>query len=76
YQTTFGKTVAAISAVTDKPIFLAETAAIEGNPSSATPDLKSQWITNVLSTFADSDRIIGFLWFNNVSAVVEGSAQS
>jgi mannan endo-1,4-beta-mannosidase len=70
YAASFAKTVAALEAVTDKPIFFGETAAVQSDLGVDRTTLKVQWIENVLGQFAADDQVIGFLWFNNVAATV------
>ncbi|RLV49832.1 hypothetical protein D9V37_08060 [Nocardioides mangrovicus] len=71
YAASFGQTVNQLEALTDKPIFFAETAAIQTDNGADQTALKAAWTANVLSTFAADSRIVGFLWFNNV-ATAEG----
>ncbi len=70
YAASFAKTVTALEAVTDKPIFFAETAAAQTDLGVDRTDLKVAWIENVLGHFASDRRVVGFLWFNNVAATV------
>ncbi|SDI92351.1 Glycosyl hydrolase family 26 [Frankineae bacterium MT45] len=68
YAATFGKTITALEALTTKPIFVAETGAIETDLSTGldVAALKATWTANALAGFLADPRIIGFSWFNNV----------
>jgi len=70
YAASFGRTVAALEAVTDKPLFFGETAAMQTDLGVDRTSLKAEWIGNVLRQFANDDQVVGFLWFNNVAATV------
>ncbi|MDQ2757551.1 MAG: hypothetical protein M3Y71_13475 [Actinomycetota bacterium] len=67
YDATFGRTVAALEAVSTKPLFFAEIGAIETDGGTDVPQLKADFIHNTLSAFASDARIVGFLWNNNIS---------
>jgi mannan endo-1,4-beta-mannosidase len=73
FDASFGKTLKALAAITDKPVFIAETAAIQtstdGTDVSA---LKAQWTANLLSTVAARQDIVGLTWFNNPTSVDAG----
>ena len=75
YDATFGKTIAALEAVTTKPIFFAETGAIETEGTTDVGQLKADFIHNTLSAFAADPRIVGFLWNNNVSTQLVNGAE-
>ncbi len=75
YDATFGKTIAALEAVTSKPIFFAETGAIETEGATDVGQLKADFIHNTLSAFAADPRIVGFLWNNNVSTQLVNGAE-
>lgn len=73
YTASFGKTISALEAVTDKPLFFAEVGSIETEGTTDEAGLKTAFIHNTLSAFAADPRIVGFLWNNNtVTQVVEG----
>jgi mannan endo-1,4-beta-mannosidase len=73
FAASFGKTVDALAAITDKPIFFAETGAIESDGGTDEAELKAAWIHDSFSAIAANRRLVGFLWFNNVaSTVVDG----
>lgn len=73
FDASFGRTMSALAAITDKPVFVAETAAIQtaadGSDVSA---LKAQWTANLLSTVAQRQDIVGVTWFNNPTSVDAG----
>jgi len=70
YAASFGKTVAALEQVTDKPIFFGETAAVQSSGGVDETALKASWTANVLPRLAADPRIVGWLWFNNQKATV------
>jgi mannan endo-1,4-beta-mannosidase len=71
YAATFGKTVAALKAVTTKPIYIAETAAIQADSSGDLTGLKASWTTNAIAGFLADPQIIGFAWFNNDKSAMQ-----
>ncbi|HYO38828.1 MAG TPA: glycosyl hydrolase, partial [Nocardioidaceae bacterium] len=75
YAASFAKTVADLEGVTDKPIFFGETGAVQTDQGVDRTALKATWITNVLGQFAADDRVVGFLWFNNVAATEVNGVQ-
>lgn len=70
FEASFGRTVAALTSVTDKPMFFAETAAVQTDRGSDQTPVKTAWTRNVLAEFARDERLVGFLWFNDVAASV------
>jgi mannan endo-1,4-beta-mannosidase len=73
YAAVFGKSMAALAAVTTKPIFIAETAGIETDPTTGSnvgPE-KVQFTTSLLSSIESDPEIVGFSWFDNVTSSVE-----
>lgn len=70
YAASFGRTVADLKAVTDKPLFFGETAAIQTDLGTDRNAMKADWIGNVLNQFVADEQVVGFLWFNNVAATV------
>ena len=76
YEASFGKTVAALRDVTDKPIFFGETGAVQTDVGADQTALKVAWMQNVLAQFAKDDNIVGFLWFNNVAATVVNGVET
>ena len=65
YQTTFAKTLAALHAISNKPIYIAETGATEAVGMTDYAAQKAQWIQQTLAGFLADSSIIGFTWFNN-----------
>jgi len=58
FSDVFGKTYAKVSAITPKPIFIAETSCAEGNR-------KAAWITDMFAqTTASYPRLTGVCWFD------------
>ena len=75
YSATFGKTVSALEALCNKPLFIPETAAVETDSTTGADvsALKAEWIANAFAGFLADPRIVGFLWFNNpATATVNG----
>jgi mannan endo-1,4-beta-mannosidase len=70
YAASFGKTVTALKAVTDKPIFFGEIGAAQTEAGVDRTTAKTAWIQDVLTQLAADDQVVGFLWFNNVAATV------
>jgi mannan endo-1,4-beta-mannosidase len=73
YAAVFDKSMAALAAVTTKPIFIAETAGIETDPTTGGdvgPE-KVQFTTSLLSSIESDPQIVGFSWFDNVTSSVE-----
>ena len=75
YAATFGKTIAALEAVTSKPLFFAEVGAIETDGTTDEAGLKTTFIHNTLTAFAADPRIVGFLWNNNVADQIVNGQQ-
>jgi len=71
YDATFGKTVSALKAVSNKPIFIAETAAIQADSSGDLTGLKASWTSNAIAGFLADPRIVGFTWFNNDKSTMQ-----
>ena len=71
YDATFGKTIAALKAVTSKPIYVAETAAIQADGTGDLTDLKASWTTNAINGFLADPQIVGFTWFNNDKSAMQ-----
>jgi mannan endo-1,4-beta-mannosidase len=65
YQATFGQTLAGLKALTNKPIFIAETGATEAVGSVDYAAEKAQWISQTLAGFLSDNSIVGFSYFNN-----------
>jgi hypothetical protein len=73
FDASFGKTLKALAAITDKPVFIAETAAIQTTADGTdVSDLKAQWTANLLSAVAADQHIVGLTWFNNPTSVDAG----
>lgn len=70
YDATFGRTVAALEAVTTKPLFFAEIGAIETDGATDVAQLKADFIHNTLTAFAADAHVVGFLWNNNVATTL------
>lgn len=73
YRTSFGATVAALRAVTAKPLFFAEIGAVQAAGTTDVSAAKQQWITNTLRGFLADPTVVGFTWFNNVSTTTDGT---
>lgn len=70
FAAVFGQSMAALGAVTNKPIYLAETAGIETDPTTGDdvgPE-KVQFTASLLSTIESDPQIVGFSWFDNVAS--------
>ena len=70
FASVLGRSIAAVNAVTTKPIYIAETAGIETDPTDGN-DLgsqKVQYTTNLLTGIESDPQIVGFSWFDNVAA--------
>lgn len=59
FNTTFAQTLAALRAVSDKPIFISETGADSGNSANDVT-----WTQNFFNGLAAQPDVIGFSWFN------------
>ncbi len=69
FAAVLGQSIAAVNAVTTKPIYIAETAGIETDPTTGS-DLaaeKVQFTTNLLAGIEADSQIVGFSWFDNVA---------
>jgi mannan endo-1,4-beta-mannosidase len=69
FAAVFGESMAALAAVTSKPVFIAETAGIETDPATGS-DLapeKVQFTTSLFSGIEADPEIVGFSWFDNVA---------
>lgn len=69
FAAVFAKSIAALESVTNRSIYIAETAGIETDPTAGT-DLgpeKVQFTTSLISSIQSNPRIIGFTWFDNVA---------
>lgn len=71
YDATFGKTIAALKAVTTKPIYIAETAAIQADATGDLTSLKASWTSNAIAGFVADPQIVGFAWFNNDKSAMQ-----
>jgi hypothetical protein len=71
YQTSFGKTIAQLRAITDKPLFFAEIGALQSYQGKDVSAAKQDWIRNTLQGLADDPTVVGFSWFNNVATTGE-----
>lgn len=71
YAATFGKTLAALKAVTSKPIYVAETAAIQADSTGDLSGLKADWTANAIAGFLADPQIVGFAWFNNDKSAMQ-----
>lgn len=71
YDATFGKTIAALKAVTSKPIYIAETAAIQADSKGDLTSLKASWTANAIAGFLADPQIVGFAWFNNDKSAMQ-----
>lgn len=70
FAAVFGESIAALEAVTNKPIYIAETAGIETDPTSGNnvgPE-KVQFTTSLVSSIESTPQIVGFSWFDNVAS--------
>lgn len=69
FAAVLGQSIAAINAVTTKPIYIAETAGIETDPTTGSDVAaqKVQYTTNLLAAIESDPQIIGFSWFDNVA---------
>lgn len=67
YQTSFGKTISELRAVTSKPLFFAEIGALQSYHNVDVTAKKQQWIQNTLQGFLADPSVIGFNWFNNIA---------
>lgn len=70
FQAVFGESFADLAAVSDKPIFIAETSGIETDPTTGAdvgPE-KVQFTTSLLQSIESDPQIVGFSWFNNVAS--------
>lgn len=67
---TFGKTLGGLAALTTKPVFIAETSAIETDPTTGASQAvnKAAWTTSFFAGLQGDPQIIGFSWFDNVAA--------
>ncbi len=73
FAAVFGRSLAALAAVTGKPIFIAETAGIETDPTTGSDvgSQKVQYTTSLLQNIESDSQIVGFSWFNNVATSSE-----
>lgn len=76
YQTSFGKTVSALKAVSGKPLFFAELGALQTDGGTDVSAKKIQWIKNTLAGFLADPRVVGFAWFNNVATTPDDTTQA
>ena len=69
FAAVLGQSIAAVSALTTKPIYIAETAGIETDPTDGNDvgPQKVQYTTNLLTGIEADTQIIGFSWFDNVA---------
>jgi len=69
FASIFGKTLADLATVSNKPIFIAETAGIETNPATgaSVSSEKVEFTTDLLQGIKADNQIIGFSWFDNVA---------
>jgi len=74
FANTFGATLTQLSALTSKPIFIAETGAIETDPSTgaSVTAAKAAWTTALFAGIQANPQIVGFNWFDNVAATTSG----
>jgi hypothetical protein len=70
FADTFGETLTQLSALTSKPVFIAETGAIETNPTTGASNTanKAAWTTSLFAGLQANPQIIGFSWFDNVAS--------
>ncbi|HTU39181.1 MAG TPA: glycosyl hydrolase [Acidimicrobiales bacterium] len=73
FAAVFGETMAAVEAVTSKPIYIAETSGIETDPTTGAdvgPE-KVQFTTSFLAAVESTPQIVGFSWFDNVATTTQ-----
>ena len=73
FAAVFSRSIAALSAVTTEPIYIAETAGIESDPTSGADvsTEKVQFTSNLFAGIEANPQIIGFSWFDNVATSSE-----
>jgi mannan endo-1,4-beta-mannosidase len=77
FSSVFGASMAALAAVTSKPIFIAETSGIETDPTTGN-DVgadKVQFTSSLLSSIESDTQIVGFSWFDNVASSNEDNIE-
>ena len=70
FSAVFGESFADLATVSTKPIFIAETAGIETDPTTG-DDVgsdKVQYTSSLLQGIESDPQIVGFSWFNNVAS--------
>jgi mannan endo-1,4-beta-mannosidase len=69
FAAVLGESIAAVNAVATKPIYIAETAGIETDPTNGSDvgPQKVQFTTNFLTGIEADTQIVGFSWFDNVA---------
>jgi mannan endo-1,4-beta-mannosidase len=68
FNSSFGKTIAQIRAITNKPMFFAEIGAIQSDTGVDQTAAKATWIKNTIAAFLADPSIVGFSWFDNYAS--------
>jgi mannan endo-1,4-beta-mannosidase len=70
FSSVFGESFADLATVSNKPIFIAETAGIETNPTTGgdVGSDKVDYTSSLLQGIESDPQIVGFSWFNNVAS--------
>jgi hypothetical protein len=68
FNSSFGKTIAQIRAITNKPMFFAEIGAIQADGQVDQTAAKETWIKNTMTAFLADPSIVGFSWFDNYAS--------
>lgn len=65
YEATFRATLSQLGALTNKPIFISETAASQSVGNTDYSQQKAAWTQQTLAGLAAEPNVVGFSWFNN-----------